>query len=390
MRLIACVATAASLAACAKTGTYSYQRKLEVKFPEDYAPAPMTAEAREVLSTARSVAFSPPDFCVEPDDRRHGVEVEQGMLRLDCGVIVSALERSAEQAGYRVVSFRTLRGSDRPIDYAKRSAVDILFEINELAFDRLTDRDARTDLAFFSETDTGTFPAAPSQAVAERCASLVKQQPSRDVALSGTIDIKMVRVTDGQNLWHYRRTRGAQLEESSSERYQKTTTTVGGPVGLALGGATLVGGLVVGGASLCPPGDYRCEDVNSYISKGMMITGGVVAVVGLVLVLATKAPGVDEVLCTSALTDARKQLAAPAPQFASRRTTYSIEEHANSSNTHQEERQKLRAEIVEDFLKVMSEVRRRDVPSAVTSPTSDATLTPEAMPPPSTPSPAPN
>lgn len=361
---------------CTKSAAYSYSRTFDVRFPEDYDPAPMTADAQRVLSTAASVAFSPPDFCAEPEDRRHGIQKAEGLLRLDCGVIVSALERSAEEAGYRVISFRTLRGNDRPIDYAKQSGVDILFEINELAFDTVTDRDASTKFSFFEDAGDGSRPVAPRRYVAERCAAYSKRMRPIDVALSGTIDIKMVRVSDGQNLWHYRRSRGVQLEETTMQRFRGTKDiNAAFPSMLALGAATLIGGFILGGSDPCPPGDSLCASNVSTVSDILIGAGGVGALIGTIGILATSPPSADEVLCDSQTAERYTDAAPPtAPDGPS--TTFTLEEHVESTDMHQEQRKKLRSDIVADFLKVMSEVRRVDArppaPQAATPAAADA------------------
>lgn len=323
------------LGGCTKKATYGYERTYHVQFPEDYDPAPITAEARQVLARARTVAFHPPDYCTEPRDRAAGVSVDSNLLRLDCGVIVSSLERSAEEVGFKVVSWRTLRGAERPIEYAKQSGVEVLFEINELAFDWLRDRDAKARLTFFEDHDaTPATPVSPTRATAERCATRIKKLEGQIIALSGTIDIKMVRVSDGQNLWHYRRTRGVDFNETSTERFQKgSPPNAAALAGLPVAGLGIAGGLLMATGPFCFNGSAQCEADSDTASSAFLVVGLIAGVIGVVGVMANQPPAVDDVLCAVDPV-AEPELTARGQTKVERSDTYSFEEHVETESTH--------------------------------------------------------
>ena len=123
MRFLVLVVTAG----CAQYATYGYQYRVAQHFDAGAEPDPISAEARQLLATAHTVAFYPPDYCVNSESGEHKAKD----LRATCGVLLSTLERAAEQAGFEVLSWQNLRGSKRPIDFAREANVDVLFEINE-------------------------------------------------------------------------------------------------------------------------------------------------------------------------------------------------------------------------------------------------------------------
>ena len=81
---------AGSLVACGHTSTYGYQSTFDKQFlgSEDSEPPPV--EARQLLASARTVAFYPPDTCLNTTP----TETQQDkVLRARCGVLLSKLER---------------------------------------------------------------------------------------------------------------------------------------------------------------------------------------------------------------------------------------------------------------------------------------------------------
>src|SRR3954462_13383840 len=102
---------------CKPPATYGYQYQLTQQFGGAEAPEVLGREARELLANARTVAFYPPDLCLNTDTSHAGGR-DQKMAVANCGVLLSNLERAAERAGYEVLSWQNLRGQKRPIDYA--------------------------------------------------------------------------------------------------------------------------------------------------------------------------------------------------------------------------------------------------------------------------------
>ena len=79
----------ASQPACPKPMSYAYQERLPASAfgPADSAE-PAGREARQLLSMARTVAFYPPDYCINVDKD----EVARNRtLRANCGVLLSSV-----------------------------------------------------------------------------------------------------------------------------------------------------------------------------------------------------------------------------------------------------------------------------------------------------------
>lgn len=84
--------------------------------------------ALDVLSEAKTVAFAPPDDCLEASEGKD-------IARQRCGEVMTALEQAASASGLQVLSWQAIRGNEPALSYARRSNVDILFEINRLGPD---------------------------------------------------------------------------------------------------------------------------------------------------------------------------------------------------------------------------------------------------------------
>ncbi len=118
---------------------------------------------------------------------------------------MSRLERAAVAAGFRGVSWNSLRGSLRTIDYARQHSVDLLFELDVLRYG-VPARDLFDHVdATFLDPSTGLgLRVRDAAAVARRCipGTVSVLRAERAVALH----IKMSSVRDGQVLWSYRAT----------------------------------------------------------------------------------------------------------------------------------------------------------------------------------------
>jgi hypothetical protein len=237
------VAWIGAVVACGHTSTYGYQSSFDKQFLGNEDPEPPPVEARQLLASARTVAFYPPDACLNTT----ATETQQDkVLRARCGVLLSKLERDAERAGFEVVSWVNLRGNQRPIDYARDAKVDVLFEINELSPQRIKASEAKRNMAFFERDDHGMdHDLGVSSAVGQRCNEWARREGKDEVAgLKSTLDIKTVSVADGRARWHYRRTVSASAEEHSPKvRFVGASQPNG--VGRSLLGVGL--GLVISG-----------------------------------------------------------------------------------------------------------------------------------------------
>ena len=196
-----------ALAACGTT-TYSYQYKSLQQFGVGEQPEPAPREARELLANAKTVAFYPPDSCLNADPS----QASSQQIKARCGAMMSALERAAEDAGYEVLSWQNLRGSKRAIEYAQESHVDVLFEVNDLEAEPLDDVSVKHTFTF-SEGD-GT-PLDVSTSLAETCRDYAfRANPPKAAALAGRVDIKTVSVADGRDRWHYSKTQDRGLDRA--------------------------------------------------------------------------------------------------------------------------------------------------------------------------------
>lgn len=191
------------LCGCVTQAVVGYQYRVKQDFGGGEEPEMPMVEARQLLGGSRSVAFYPPDACLNTQ----AGEQRAKELRASCGVLLSTLERAAERAGYEVMSWQNLRGDKRPIEYAREAKVDILFEINEFDIKAISDAEVERALTFFQIKDNVEQPLPLSQADAEKCRDYaLAKDPPQTAALTGTIDIKTVSVADGRSRWRYRKT----------------------------------------------------------------------------------------------------------------------------------------------------------------------------------------
>lgn len=212
-----------ALASCAQTTTYGYQYRLQQEFGHGgAAPEPPNVEARQLLASAKTVAFYPPDRCINTD--ANDAQRRGGELHAGCGSEMSKLERAAEQAGYEVVSWQNLRpprdSDKRPIDFARDAHVDVLFEMNELDVNMVDDTTVKRTLSFFKVDGATETPLPVTTQLASGCADYAaRRDPVKLVGLSGSVDIKTVAVADGRDRWHY----SATADKSLGRTYPRVT-----------------------------------------------------------------------------------------------------------------------------------------------------------------------
>lgn len=173
--------------------------------------APMTPESREgprarsVIAAAKTVAFTPPDWC------RGGLTVETDSVAIenpppnDCAVLLARLESAAMAAGFEVVSWQTLQGARRPIAYARENGIDLLFELNDL-------RLGMEPSELYKSVNARFYESALGQAITLRDTTrtlggcLPGFEPALGAEAAVKLDLKMVSVRDGRVHWTYRAT----------------------------------------------------------------------------------------------------------------------------------------------------------------------------------------
>jgi hypothetical protein len=300
------MACAGSLVACAHTSTYGYQSSFDKQFLGNEDPEPPPVEARQLLAGARTVAFYPPDTCLNATP----TETQQDkVLRARCGVLLSKLERDAERAGFEVVSWVNLRGNQRPIDYARDAKVDVLFEINELSPQRIKASEARRKLAFFDRDDHGVdHDLSVSSAVGQRCNEWARREGKDEVAgLKSTLDIKTVSVADGRARWHYRRTVSASAEEQSpkirfvgvSQPNKIGKTLLGVGLGLVLAGVVFAVVDEASASTIDPATGMANGKTFGDYPYYFIAAGGIASVIGggVTLFTGQAKPAPEDVLC---------------------------------------------------------------------------------------------
>jgi hypothetical protein len=364
------------MVACAKSSTYGYQYRVDQQLAGGEDPEPAPVEARRLLAGARTVAFYPPDRCVNTTEKAES----EKEFRANCGALLSLLERAAERAGYEVVSWVNLRGSSRPIDYAREAKVDVLFEINEVAADEVKDVDAKRTLTFFDRNEGIDSPLNVSNGVAQRCRDWSRRDPAMSAGYVATIDIKTVSVSDGRARWHYRKTLSQPTGMESpkvrfvgrqkSNKGANTLTGIGfgfaisGLVFLLVDNAQASGTDPITGA----PKKKLFGDLPYY----MMIPGLALGIGGVAWLVAggVEKPSPDEVLCNEANIPSNGMYdGAPAPVRAEgpASSQHTFDESRRGSDSGAKQKEKLTAEMISDFVKLLVDVKA-SAPAAVPAP----------------------
>ena len=190
--------------------------------PEFADPTPLEADAVNEIARASTVAFFPPDACLDRRAAPSGTTTDEQVLRLQCGSVMTNLEKAAIDAGFQVVSWQSLRGTQQPIEYAKERDVELLFEINELDTVEVRDRDSAQTLSFFEHRGANDDASITVDAnVANRCRAAFGGGPGVS-GLAASLDVKMVSVGTGRVLWSYRKTRNAELGVRGGVKYYES------------------------------------------------------------------------------------------------------------------------------------------------------------------------
>lgn len=361
------------LVGCAQYATYGYQYRMQQQFTGGEEPEPAGRDARQLLASAKTVAFYPPDSCVNTDTGGDRKRLQE--LHASCGVLMSSLERAAEKAGYEVLSWQNLKGTKRAIEYAREANVDVLFEINEFDPQVLGDNDLQRTLAFFEQADAGTqSPLQVSTQMAQTCAQYAAQaDPPKAAALTGTIDIKTVSVSDGRDRWHYRKTQQVSLNRSYPAvtfRAPKGPNKIAGPFIVAGGVALALGGslaLVEAASSDDPTTPTVNEKFDSGgWSTGLLISGAAAFAVGLAIQVGAggSKPPPENVLCNGKLAVVQQ------PQVVQVGTLSA--EHTFTETTHGDEvaaaRKQIQDQMVAQFIQELTDSRAARAQAAPVAP----------------------
>ncbi len=173
------------------------------------------------MGSVRTIAFMPPDECLDVGATDGTQTNVSNMVHLRCGVLMSRIEAEATRAGYDVVSWQTLRGFKRPIEIAADYGVDVIFEVNELTFNvgPLDTYNVATVKFYESDSSGSTEPLELDavEKIAKRC-QVERLANTEARGESVTLSVKLVTVKDGKVHWYFQRTIGEDSSTSGTAR----------------------------------------------------------------------------------------------------------------------------------------------------------------------------
>ena len=184
----------------------------------DHEPPPSPPEkATAAIQKGKRVAFVPPDTCLDMRAADTSTTVDKRVLRMQCGVTMSELEREAEKVGFDVVTWQSLKGASKPLDQAKEQKIDLLFEVNELDVIEESDRAESSEFRYFYGEGNGPVqPLKVTSADNQACKAYHAQNAPKVNGMTSVLDIKMVQVNTGSVLWSYRNVENSKTEDASS------------------------------------------------------------------------------------------------------------------------------------------------------------------------------
>jgi len=189
-----------------------------------------TASYNELLPTITTIAIRAPDSCANETTAIHSGEASgRGLLlKTDCGVEMSELERALAKAGYHVISWDIIKNrvihdeNMTPVKAAKDLGAQVLFQVNSLERSAANVRqDARWERRFYHSSGKGErgSPAPVNAKLKHSFESFIIPQEKRALPerrLSATINATAVLVDTGQAIWFYEWTH----KEALSDRYE--------------------------------------------------------------------------------------------------------------------------------------------------------------------------
>ena len=210
--------------ACATTSTktiptsrfYGYTVVSSTSLDREGPPAPPD-KARVAITKLRRVAFVPPDSCLDMRAADTSTTVEKRVLRMQCGVTMSELEREAERVGFDIVTWQSLKGGQKPLDQAREQNIDLLFEVNELDVIEERTRSSAMEFRYFAGDDNGQVqPLDVSEDDNEACKAYHAKNAPQISGLTSVLDLKMVQVSNGSVLWSYRHVENAKADDATA------------------------------------------------------------------------------------------------------------------------------------------------------------------------------
>ena len=348
--------------------SYSYDATRHLNSESDEP----SLEAKQIIAKAKTVAFFSPDECRNSKAAGVGSVEISNIMRLACGVLMSELETEASHAGFQVVSWQALRGTDQALSYARQNNIDVLFEINEMSYD-IPPQELITiaNINFFQKEDLNS-EAQPlivnkSQKVAQRCQDKFWSDPP--VANAVTLDLKMVSVKDGLVRWSFRKTlHGKKDVQKDRERTYPILIEdikkrrIGGVVSAVLGVTSMIiGGVLLSNGMDDYDNSYDYDDDDYYGDDGLgaIITGVSMLTVGSIMTGAGIYGAVsrprpfqpESVICKDlAIEEQQHGLVATNEDNTASASVQLSTSHMEGAGTEQErERQKLLKEMISSF-----------------------------------------
>lgn len=175
---------------------------------------------RQQLAKTRQVAISAPSSCTsETAASRTGTAAASGaILKTDCGVEMSELERALTRAGYSVASWRSVsalvgpvsRPNMTPTEAAAKLGAQVLFQVNSL--EKITAepaRNARWERRFYV-SDALASQGPPALLSNQESAELrpmieaIEGDSLKGMRQGAMLDINAINVSTGQTMWFYR------------------------------------------------------------------------------------------------------------------------------------------------------------------------------------------
>ena len=180
----------------------------------------------ERVTNVRQVALRAPDSCQQDTDAQATGSARNttAIVRSDCGVWMSEIERALLKAGYSVISWRTLNdaiAADHvsPNAAAQKLGAHILFQVNSLEKVRLSPgQDARWERHFFVSDAQGHQKRAAlveerRAAGLRRVANQAEERYAHNERLGAMLNVNAVLARTGQTVWFYRWMKAEPLEQ---------------------------------------------------------------------------------------------------------------------------------------------------------------------------------
>lgn len=320
-----------------------------------------------MLKSDAALVFLPPSQCSDLAGAPLSATSETILLRNDCGVLMSELEREAAASGFKVVSWQAVRPpvTGTAYDLARGLKVDAVVEVDQLSLTQLSpDSEAKYRVDVFNSK--GDLVVPDIQEVATRCKEnypLDKKLSTTKVLSSASASVKLVSAADSSVRWTYRRT----LPGAQGLRLQETHDFAGSGTGShliwGLSGVGLISGGLAYGGSFGPFGGG---------SGTVIAVAGVLAglgiIVGSIIATVNSAPEPADIVCwpgreTSTVTDVLSSVR------AERGSSYTFYSNRPADQDSQEaERRRLLRTIARDVVKDLRQAQKLAPPGPSQTP----------------------